>query len=208
MSFWEDSTMTTQKIAQELLGCLLIHDTPDGITSGYIVETEAYLGEVDKAAHSYQRRNTPRLASMYKAAGTIYVYQMHTQNLLNLVVKEKGIPEAILIRALEPAQGLDLMRARRVRNGIELTNGPGKLSQAMGISKENDGKDISQPPLYLSPNMKKTPQIISVSERIGIPNKDEWTTAPLRYTVEGNPFVSRSRKSDAQSDGGWLVHDE
>ena len=102
MFFWKDPTKSTPEIAQELLGCLLVKETPEGTVSGFIVETEAYLGEIDAAAHSYQMKKTPRLASMYKEAGTIYVYQMHTQHLLNLVVQEPEIPQAILIRAVEP----------------------------------------------------------------------------------------------------------
>src|SRR5699024_9971839 len=117
MFFWEDTTKKTEEIAKELLGCLLVKETPEGLTSGFIVETEAYLGEIDMAAHSYEKRRTPRLASMYKSAGTIYVYQMHTQSLMNLVVQEPDVPEAILIRAVEPFQGIELMKKRRNRTG-------------------------------------------------------------------------------------------
>lgn len=205
MYFWTNPNKTTEQIAQELLGCLLIHETSEGTTTGFIVETEAYLGEIDRAAHSYQLRNTPRLASMYKEAGTIYVYQMHTQNLLNIVVKEKGVPEAVLIRAIEPFQGTTLMTRRRDKPGPELTNGPGKLTQAMGITKESDGDCVATPPLYLSNTVKKQPKSIQTSGRIGVPNKGEWTTAPLRYTVEGNPFVSKIKKSAVKENNGWML---
>ena len=96
------------------------------------------------------------------------------------------------------------MEKRRIRTGIELTNGPGKMTIAMGIDQQDDGHIINLPPLYLSNHMKRLPKEIHVSERIGIPNKGEWTTAPLRYSVKGNPFVSRMRKRDMKEDGGWM----
>src|SRR5690625_3371014 len=139
---------------------------------------------------------------MYKEAGTIYVYSMHMQNLLNLVVQEPEIPEAILIRAVEPYEGIPLMKKRRKRDGIELTNGPGKMTIAMGITKKDNGNMIHQPPLYIDLSTRKTPRIIKTTPRIGIPNKGKWTTAPLRYSVKGNGFVSKSRKSEFETGNG------
>lgn len=95
MNPWFDSKKTTEEIAQELLGMLVVKETDAGIVSGWIVETEAYLGEIDQAAHSYKLKKTPRLNSMYQEAGTIYIYSMHTHHMLNLVVQAKGIPEAV-----------------------------------------------------------------------------------------------------------------
>lgn len=204
MRFWEDTHKTTQEIAEELLGCLIVKETPEGIASGWIVETEAYLGEIDRAAHSYQLKQTPRLHSMYQKPGTIYIYQMHTHYMLNLVVQEKDIPEAILIRALEPEDGIHLMLDRRNRPITELTDGPGKLTRALAVTKADDGTDISEPPLYIDLEKKRVPREIVTSPRIGIPNKGEWTEAPLRYTVKGNPFVSRRRKAEDSVDKGWL----
>ncbi|MER2173768.1 MAG: DNA-3-methyladenine glycosylase [Carnobacterium sp.] len=202
MNFWTDQTKTTQEIAQDLLGCLVIKETDEGVTSGWIVETEAYLGEVDEAAHSYGLKKTPRLASMYKESGTIYIYSMHTHLMLNVVVQDKGIPEAILIRAIEPYKGMALMSERRGKTGFVVTDGPGKLTKAMNITKLDDGTLATEPPLRIDVETRKIPKKIDVSSRIGIPNKGEWTEALLRYTVAGNPYVSR-KKGKIDADFGW-----
>lgn len=202
MDFWLDQTKSTEEIAQDLLGCLLIKETDEGICSGWIIETEAYLGEIDEAAHSYSLKKTPRLESMYKEAGTIYIYSMHTHQMMNIVVQKKGTPHAILIRAIEPYSGMDLMKKRRNKEGLLLTNGPGKLTKAMGIDKTDNGTLITEKPLYLSQTKKKTPKKINVTARIGIPNKGIWTDALLRYTVDGNPYIS-GRKERIDEDFGW-----
>ncbi len=163
--------------------------------SGWIVETEAYLGQVDAAAHSYQLRRTPRVSSMYKPSGTIYIYQMHTHNMLNIVTKEAENPQAILIRAVEPDQGIELMESNRLKNGIELTNGPGKLTKAFGITKAYDGGSIFVPPLYVDFSVKREPKSIEATKRVGIPNKGEWTDKLLRYFVANNAYVSSMKKS-------------
>lgn len=202
MDFWTDQTKTTEQIAQELLGCLVIKETDEGVTSGWIVETEAYLGEIDEAAHSYGLKQTPRLASMYKEPGTIYIYSMHTHLMLNVVVQEKGVPEAILIRAIEPQKGVALMSERRGKTGFMVTDGPGKLTKAMKITKLDDGTSVTEPPLIIDVNTRKVPKKIELSPRIGIPNKGEWTDALLRYSVAGNPYVSR-KKGKITTDFGW-----
>lgn len=202
MEFWENQTKTTEEIAQELLGCLLIKETDAGVTSGWIVETEAYVGEFDQAAHSFGLRKTPRLKAMYQPAGTIYIYHMHTHTMLNIVAKEAGNPQGILIRAVEPFSGIDLMEERRNMGGINLTNGPGKLTKAMGITKEDYGTSIGDAPLYLSTEQRRTPKQIIATPRIGIPNKGEWTDKPLRFIVAGNPYVSR-KKGSVELDFGW-----
>lgn len=202
MDFWTDQTKTTEQIAQELLGYLVIKETDEGVTSGWIVETEAYLGEIDEAAHSYGLKQTPRLASMYKEPGTIYIYSMHTHLMLNVVVQEKGVPEAILIRAIEPQKGVALMSERRGKTGFMVTDGPGKLTKAMKITKLDDGTSVTEPPLIIDVNTRKVPKKIELSPRIGIPNKGEWTDALLRYSVAGNPYVSR-KKGKITTDFGW-----
>lgn len=202
MYFFEDSTKTTEDIAKELLGHLLVKESPQGTVSGWIVETEAYLGKIDEACHSYNGKCTPRMEVMYQPAGTIYVYAMHGHHLLNMITQEEGIPQGILIRAIEPVSGEELMTERRNKTGIERTNGPGKLTKAMGITKEDNGSSILQPPLYIDPNTKQEPAVIEESKRIGIPNKGEWTEALLRYTVKGNPYVSKKR-GPLSIDNGW-----
>lgn len=202
MKFWFNTELPTKEVAQRLLGCLLVKETQAGITSGWIVETEAYLGEPDQAAHTYGLRKTPRLKAMYQPAGTIYIYHMHTHTMMNIVAQEQGNPQGVLIRAIEPLEGIELMEERRKVSGINLTNGPGKMTKAMGITKEDYGTKISEPPLCLSTDQRRTPKEILATPRVGIPNKGEWTHAPLRYTVKGNPYVS-GKKGTVDIDFGW-----
>lgn len=203
MEPWLDSSKTTEEIAKSLLGRLLVKETPEGTVSGWIVETEAYLGVIDEAAHSFNGKNTPRLKSMYEEAGTIYVYQMHTHQMLNLVVKEEGNPEAVLIRGIEPLMGLELMETRRGKTGIEVSNGPSKLTKAFAINQTDEGSKIYEKPLDIAKEKRKIPVSIDVSPRIGIPNKGKWTEAPLRYSVAGNPYVSK-RRGKIDGNNGWL----
>lgn len=197
-----DDSKSTEEIAQQLLGHLLVRETDFGKMSGWIVETEAYLGYEDAAAHSYLGKRTPRLHSMYQEAGTIYVYQMHTHKMLNIVTQPKGVAHAVLIRAIEPNEGEELMQLNRMKNGVDLTNGPGKLTRALNITMEDNGLSILEKPLYLDLSKKLEPVNIDSSPRIGIPNKGEWTEAKLRYTVTGNPYISRNR-GKVSMDNGW-----
>lgn len=203
MTFWFDTALPTTEVAQRLLGCLLVKETDEGMTSGWIVETEAYLGEPDQAAHTFGLRKTPRLKAMYQPAGTIYIYHMHTHTMMNIVAQEEGNPQGVLVRAIEPLDGIELMEERRKMTGFNLTNGPGKMTKAMGISKEDYGTWISEPPLFLSSTMRREPKEIVATPRIGIPNKGEWTEAPLRYIVNGNPYVSR-KKGFIDTNLGWI----
>lgn len=195
---------STQEVAQELLGYQLISETPEGTTTGWLVETEAYLGAIDMAAHTYQWRRTPRVEAMYDAPGTIYLYQMMGNILLNIITKEKGEPEGILVRAVQPEKGIHLMEERRKGMvGYDLTNGPGKMSEALGIEMNQYGSLITKPPLYIDFTNKKEPREILKTPRIGIPNKEEWTDAPLRYIVKGNPYVSRRKGIMDLENYGW-----
>lgn len=202
MSFLTDPKLTTEEVAKQLLGCLLVKETDGRLTSGYVVETEAYVGVIDQASHSYNSRNTPRMKAMYEPAGTIYIYKMHTHLLLNVVTKEEGDPQAVLIRAVEPHGGKELMEERRNKCGLEVTNGPGKLTKAMGITMDDHETSILNPTLYIDTNQKKQPVSIESSKRIGIPNKGEWTDARLRFTVKGNAYISR-KKGKVRVDNGW-----
>lgn len=204
MSEFITAEQTTEEVAQKLLGVKLISETEEGRTSGWIVETEAYVGPIDEAAHVYNWRRTPRVEAMYQEAGTIYLYQMMGNILLNVITKEEGEPQGVLVRAVEPDEGIGLMKERRQKEGYTLTDGPGKMCQAMGITMEEYGTLITEPPLYIQPEQKKIPQHIEVSPRIGIPNKGKWTEAPLRYTVRGNPFVSKRKGKIDRDNYGWL----
>lgn len=190
-SFFQTSTL---ELAKSLLGCLLIKETAEGVASGYIVETEAYLGAKDRAAHSYGNRRTKRTEIMFGEAGFVYTYMMHTHTLVNVVGGPIETPHAILIRAVEPYQGLDLMTKRRGIDKLQnLTNGPGKLTKALGITMNDYGHSFCNPPLYITSG--KIPDDISIGPRVGIDNSGEAKDYPYRFWITGNPFVSRHRKT-------------
>jgi DNA-3-methyladenine glycosylase len=173
------------EVAPALLGTILVH----GTTSGRIVETEAYLGLQDRAAHSW-RGITPRTRVMFGAPGHAYVYLIYGMyECLNVVAEPEGSPGCVLIRALEPLEGMPRMRRRRPgARGIEdLANGPGKLTLALGITRRHNGADFTDGPLTIHP--PKSPQDfrIGISPRIGIKHCADW---PLRFFIEGSRFVS------------------
>lgn len=180
----------TLQLARSLLGCLLVKETEEGLSAGYIVETEAYKGPHDRAAHSYGNRRTKRTEIMFRQAGLVYTYSMHTHCLINVVSAGIDEPEAVLIRALEPFTGIDLMKKRRpVAQMKNLTNGPGKLTKAMGITMEDYGRKLYEPPLYISEG--KSPAEIEQGTRIGIHNSGEARDYPWRFWMKGNPYVSK-----------------
>ncbi|MFD1428639.1 DNA-3-methyladenine glycosylase [Lacticaseibacillus mingshuiensis] len=185
--------------ARDLLGCVLTV----GACSGLIVETEAYLGEGDRAAHAFGGRRTPRNSALYDAAGTVYVYQMRQYCLLKLVTQAKAVPQCVLIRALEPLTGLALMAQRRGVSGPALTNGPGKLCQALALTRADNATLLNRNRLCLSLMPARLPQTIGVAPRIGVPNKGEATTAPLRFFVQGNQYVSDMKRALVDQRGGW-----
>jgi DNA-3-methyladenine glycosylase len=200
--FIEKDTIT---LAKQLLGKLIIMESSEGKTGGYIVETEAYIGREDEACHGYQGKITPKVESLYKEAGTIYVYTMHTHNMLNIVACECNNPQAVLIRGIEPAIGLHLMEERRGQMGILVSNGPGKLTKAMGITRELNGTLLQECSLFIDFEHSKLPEEIQASARIGIPNKGVWTDEKLRFYVKGNPYVSGIRKRD-MIENCWKDH--
>lgn len=187
--FYEQPTL---QLAESLLGKLLVHETIDGPVSGYIVETEAYMGPLDQAAHSFGGRKTKRTEIMFREPGHIYTYQMHTHTLINVVAEQVGEPHAILIRAVEPVDGLHQMRARRNELPMkQWTNGPGKLTKAMGITMAHYGKLWYEPPLFIAEG--KQVSAISTGPRIGIDNAGEAVHYPYRFWETGNPYVSKYR---------------
>ncbi|MDQ0300727.1 DNA-3-methyladenine glycosylase [Salibacterium salarium] len=180
----------TLDLAYNLLGKILYKETEEGLAAGKIVETEAYLGIEDRAAHSYGNKRTKRTEIMYGGPGYVYTFEMHTHCLVNVVSEPEGQPEAVLIRALEPITGLELMYERRkVQKEKELTNGPGKLTKALGIIKKDYGHHFSERPLYITEGEK--PESISSGPRIGIENTGEARFYPYRFWETGNRFVSR-----------------
>jgi DNA-3-methyladenine glycosylase len=175
------------EVARALLGTVLVH----GSTSGVIVETEAYLGLQDRAAHSW-RGITPRTRVMFGEPGHAYVYLIYGMyECLNVVAEPEGSPGCVLIRALEPLEGIPRMQRRRHpgARGIEdLANGPGKLTLALGITRRHNGADFTTGPLTIHPPEQREEIQIGVSPRIGIKHCADW---PLRFFIQGSRFVSR-----------------
>lgn len=187
--FYEQPTL---QLAEALIGKLLVHETPKGRISGFIVETEAYMGPLDRAAHSYGGRKTKRTEVMFREPGHIYTYQMHTHTLINVVAEDVDEPHAILIRAIEPVEGEELMAFNR--NQLpkkQWTNGPGKLTKAMGITMEHYGTLWYEKPLFIEQG--REPIDISKGPRIGIDNSGEAVHYPYRFWETANPFVSKYR---------------
>ncbi|CEI81985.1 putative 3-methyladenine DNA glycosylase [Oceanobacillus oncorhynchi subsp. incaldanensis] len=180
----------TLQLAEELLGCILVKQTEEGTSAGYIVETEAYLGNADRAAHGFGNRRTKRTEILYAEAGMTYTHLIHNHCLINVVSAEKEVPESVLIRAVEPYTGIDLMMARRpVKKFQNLTSGPGKLSQALDINMRDYGRSLKEPPLFIAEGKK--PEKINRGPRIGIDNSGEARDYPYRFWVAGNKFVSK-----------------
>ena len=202
MDFIQQSTVV---VAKELLGKKLLVNHDGVLVGGYIVETEAYVGVDDMACHCYNGKRTPKVESMYLKGGTIYVYTMHTHQMVNIVTKNKDEPEAVLIRAIEPVDNIDMMIHNRKVAGINVSNGPGKLTKAMRITKEFNGVLINESQLILDETNCMKPYNIIVSPRIGIPNKGKWTNELLRFYVEGNPYVSKiPKKSMKNAIDTWI----
>ena len=172
--------------AKDLLGYKLCFDSPNGLMSGYIVETEAYL-EGDPANHA-SRGRTPRTVPMFGPAGTIYVYFTYGMHYcLNIVTGKEGQGQAVLIRALQPVEGVEIMKLnRQVDNEFNLTNGPAKLTQALGVDKSYNGTNIWNGPIRLESGI--VPSDIVQTTRIGI---NQATDMPWRFYIQNNPYISR-----------------
>ena len=184
----------TEIVARDMLGTILECETEDGTASGIIVETEAYLGEHDLACHAAAGR-TARTEHLYGLPGISYVYFIYGMYwCFNAVTREAGQPSAVLVRALEPLDGIALMHKRRprIKNDVDLTNGPGKLCTALGIVGSMNGKPLQRKPLLLRAGEPIESSQIEITTRIGITKSADW---PLRYIVRGNRFVSRGKLS-------------
>ena len=184
----------TEIVAREMLGTVLECETSAGIASGIIVETEAYLGEHDLACHAAAGR-TARTETLYGPPGTSYVYFIYGMYwCFNAVTRAEGLPSAVLVRAVEPLAGIDLMRKRRslIRNEVDLTSGPGKLCTALGIEGSMSAKSLQRKPLVIREGQSVPDGKVEVTTRIGITRSADW---PLRWIVKGNRFVSRGKVS-------------
>lgn len=185
------------ELGKDLLGLILVHETEEGITKGRIVETEAYMGPIDRAAHSYGNRKSIRTQIQYKEGGFAYIYLIYgMHSCMNVVSNIEGIPESVLIRSLEPVEGIELMKERRNTDKIlNLCSGPGKLCQAMGITREQYGMDLCGDKLYIE-EPELTGDIgnhfeIEQSKRINIDYAEEAKDFEWRFTIKGSKFVSK-----------------
>lgn len=189
-----DFEQPTLHLAQRLLGCLLVHDSPEGLTAGRIVETEAYLGPEDRGSHSYGGRLTERNRAMFGAKGHAYIYLIYGMYwCFNVVSGPPGLPQAILVRALDPVLGLDLMRQRlgAAKAPVHsLCRGPGKLCKAMGITGELYGEPLWGDRLYLVPGKPLAQEEIGASPRINIAYAGEDAHKPWRFYLRGHSAVS------------------
>lgn len=181
----------TNEVARALLGQIVVSDAPEGLTAGRIVETEAYLGTDDPASHA-ARLKKGRVEVMWGESGIAYVYRSYgIHAMLNVVAERKGETGAVLIRALEPLAGIELMRQRReVEDDRQLCSGPGKLCQALGVGLDMHGADlVTSEALWIASG--ESAISISTSGRIGISRGQEH---PWRYWITGNPHVSAHRR--------------
>ncbi len=192
----------TLRVARELLGCRLVHRGPDGRRlAGIIVETEAYIGEEDLACHAAAGR-TARTEVLYGPPGHAYVYLVYGMHyLVNAVTEATGRPAAVLVRAVEPVEGMQHMVANRSlpletitgtpRQRAALTSGPGRLTQALGIDNAQNRADLTAGPLTIESG--EAPRSVIATPRIGVDYAGPWKDKPWRWIVPGNPFVSGPR---------------
>lgn len=188
-AFYEQTTID---VAKQLLGKYLVRKHPQGDTIGRIVETEAYIGPQDLACHASKGR-TARTEVMFGQAGHAYVYFIYGfYNMLNLVTGKKDYPAAVLIRAVEPVSGIDLMRSRREVDKLrDLASGPGKLCQAFGIDRSLNGADLCDGVLYVEDRGDPAPKF-NATPRIGVDYAGKWKNKPYRFLIRGSEFVSKT----------------
>jgi DNA-3-methyladenine glycosylase len=193
------------EVAKDLLGKYIIHVVNGQELIARVVETEAYMGQTDKAAHSYNNRRTKRTEVMFGPAGCAYVYLIYGMYYcMNVVAADIDIPQAVLIRAVEPIDGINIMTEHRYGKSISdcskkeilnLTNGPGKLCQAMNITKLNNGEDLTGNRLYFVEDSSQPEFQMITTTRININYAEEAIHFPYRFYINGNRYVSVRDKS-------------
>jgi DNA-3-methyladenine glycosylase len=180
----------TEVVSRDMLGMLLQCTSPEGTTSGIIVETEAYVGEHDAACHAAAGL-TARTAPLYERAGIAYVYFIYGMYwCFNAVTRAEGSPSAVLVRAVQPVEGIDIMRKRRprARRDRDLTNGPGKLCLALGIDGSMNRQSLQRGSIVIRDYTSYADSAVAITPRIGIRHAADW---PLRWIVSGNEYVSK-----------------
>lgn len=207
--FYLRSSVT--RIARDLLGKILVTCFNGQYTSGRIVETEAYAGATDKASHAYGGRRTARTEIMYQDAGTAYIYLCYgIHHLFNVVTNKKDIPHAILIRALEPFEGIDIMlqRTGRTKPDDSLTKGPGNLSRALGLSTNYSGYSLLSDELYIADDgFQINKNSIVSTPRIGVDYAGEDASLPYRFVLKESKYLS-GKKLSSNRDGAKILDRE
>jgi len=190
--FYQRSSL---EVARDLLGLVIVHQTEEGITKGKIVEVEAYMGTLDAAAHSFKNTRSPRTEVQYGEGGYAYIYLIYGMYYcMNIVTNIIDKPEVVLLRALEPMEGIELMKQRRKTDKLNnLCSGPGKLCSAMGINKSSYGVDLCGTQLYLeTPEIRESIETIA-SKRINIDYAGEAKDYLWRFTIKDSKFISVKR---------------
>jgi DNA-3-methyladenine glycosylase len=184
------------EVAPDLIGRVLVSTAGGEIVAGRIVESEAYLGDRDPGSHAATRRVTARNAVMYGPPGTVYVYFSYgNHNMVNLVCEREGVAGAVLVRALEPLAGIDIMRSRRSHRSLqELCSGPGRLAAALGVDLSDNGSVLGQGRLQVYAGKRPRPGGIATTGRVGLTNGHDL---PYRFLEKDNTFVSRGRPGRA-----------
>jgi DNA-3-methyladenine glycosylase len=176
-------------VSQELLGKIVVHESKQGTLSGRITEVEAYQAYTDPSAHSYKGK-TKRNKSLYLEGGHLYLFKVHRYLCMDVVTGEKGVPSSVLLRSLEPLEGIDAMKENRNKEKLrELTTGPGKLVQALGIGYKYNGYDICQPDskIYIVDDGFEVEDIVQTT-RVGISKAKDFLN---RFYIKNSEYISR-----------------
>lgn len=192
LSFYDRKNVV--QIAKELLGKIVVTEFENVLTSGRIVETEAYVGITDKASHSFNGKRSARNEHMYHEAGTAYIYICYGMHqMLNIVTNKKDVPDAILIRAIQPLHGIETMieRTGKRNSDYSITRGPGNVGKALGIAKHQSGISVLEKEIYvMDDGFKLSNDEIGLSKRIGVESAGADALLPYRFYVRGNKYVS------------------
>jgi DNA-3-methyladenine glycosylase len=195
-SFYQRNDVVT--ISRELLGKYLFTCIDGELTGGYIVETEAYNGIIDRASHSFGNRLTPRTQTMYSQGGIAYVYLCYgIHEMFNVVTSLEGQPHAILIRAIQPTDGIDIMLYRREMLALKpnITSGPGSVAKALGISRKINAISLQSDTLWIEDRGMVIPdENIAAVPRVGVAYAKEDALLPYRFYIKGNIYVSKPNK--------------
>lgn len=204
VAFYERSSVV--KVAKDLLGKVLVTRMEGKRTSGRIIEVEAYNGVVDRASHAWSGRRTARTEVMFGAGGRAYVYLIYgIHHLFNVVTNSKGVPHAVLVRALEPLDGIPVMLNRVGKENLDhsLTRGPGNLSKAMGLVKHHTGLSLLKDEIWIGDDgFGVRPSQIVATPRIGVDYAGEDAALMYRFFLKGSPWVSGSKKQNGAGETG------